>query len=150
VLPYFRWQWLWRSRRRLLACGLVLFVLGGLYLAFALHVAWPRLVHRWFVLHGGIAVGLIGVGGYMALQALFSPAGAFGDHDHDDSREHRRRAWRRKRAAPADDEPIPLADDTGEEPAVRVARCPTCHQRMTVPADEVAECPKCHERFRPD
>jgi hypothetical protein len=150
VLPFFRWQWFWRSRQRLLLCGLGVTAVGLVCLAFTV-VTWPDAMRRAsFARLVAMGTLFLAVGGYPVLVALLSPAGAFGDHDHDDSRDHRRRAWRRKRAAAPDDEPIPLAPDKAEGPTARTTRCPTCHEPLTVPPDRVTECPKCHERFTPD
>jgi hypothetical protein len=111
--PLIRWQWLWKSRLHLAVFGLGLIALGGLLLAFALLVVRPRPLHRNFYLFVVVAVGLIGYGGYQILQALLSPAGAFGDH-HDEPTTRRRRRWQRplvERPTKPDDGPIPLADD---------------------------------------
>jgi hypothetical protein len=147
VLRFTRWQWLWRSRRRLFAFGLVVFLLGVGLLAWLVYTAvWGRPNTN---IGRGIPapVILMAVGGYAMLQAVFSGGEAFGDHDYDDSREWRRRAWRRRQPAPPDDRPIPRAPDTGERPAVDTTRCPTCREPVSATA---AECPKCHERFTPD
>lgn len=143
MLPFLRWQWLWRSRRRLLAVGLAAVAAGGLLLSWAVLMVRPWLNRHSYVV-GGFGVFLIGWGGYLLLNVLLAPAGVFGDHDHDDSRDWRRRAWRRKRPAPPDDRPIPLAG-TEEREAVTPVECPVCLARVPASA---AECPKCHERFR--
>lgn len=147
-----RWQWLWRSRRRLFAAGLGVFLLGVAVLAL-LVVTWVWGRPNPNIARGILApVLLMAIGGFMMLQAVFSGGGAFGDHDAPDptrrtlpptpqSKRSRRRAG---------EEPIPLAPDTGERPAVKATRCPVCQERLDVPPDEMAECPKCNERFRPD
>lgn len=150
LADYFRWQWLWRSRRRLFVLGLVVFLLGVALLVL--------LVSTW--LWGGnsrivrglpLPLVLMAVGGYGVLQAAFSGGGAFGDHDHDDSRDGRRRAWRRQRRAEPDDTgPIPLTTTDGDSPADRTTRCPTCHEPSARSTGTRVECPKCHERCVPD
>jgi hypothetical protein len=148
---FFRWQWLWRSRRRLFTVGLVVFLSGAGLLALLIATwMWGRPNRN--IARGLIApVILMGLGGFGMCQAAFSGGRAFGDHDAPDPTRRtlppvpRSKRPRRR----ADDQPIPLANTAAATP-LKVTRCPTCHEPMTVPADEVAECPKCHERFRPD
>jgi hypothetical protein len=151
LADYFRWQWLWRSRRRLFTVGLVVFLSGVLLLAILLGTWWWG---RPVVSVGRvIAVPLIlmAVGGYGVLQAAFSGGGAFGDHDHDDSRDGRRRAWRRQRRADRDATgPVPLSPTDDDSPADRTTRCPTCLEPSARSTGTRVECPKCHERFVPD
>jgi hypothetical protein len=69
------------------------------------------------LIYGGIM--FVGMGLYQLLQGLFSPAGAFGDHDDVAEEElHRRRVRRlRRRAAKDAGMPLPLESDrmTGDE-----------------------------------
>lgn len=149
MLPFFRWQWMWQSRRRVIAVALAEIALGAGCLLFALLTPGPFSRARALVLFGGLMIG--GLGGYQLLQGLLSPDGAFRDHDFDDSREGRRRAWRRQRTAkPSDDRPLPLAPDTGEATRVISVRCPACHEPLAVEGAGAVECPKCHERFTPE
>jgi len=152
----FRWQWLWRSRVRLLTFGLSVFALwlalAGLLIGL---VVWGRP-------NANIARGipapvmLLALGGYVILQAVFSPSGAFGDHDNADERAARRSLDRRLRkyTRRANENAIPLEDELKSQAYVPCeTRCPMCEDRVTVPAGHppngTVQCPKCLEGFVP-
>lgn len=77
----FGWRWLWRSRVRLLTVGLLILGGGAAVLVTSLldMRSNPR-AGRGLV--GGVVFA--GLGGWLALQALLSDAGAFGDADTPD------------------------------------------------------------------
>lgn len=142
---------MWKTRLRVVGVALAEMAAGAGCLLFALLIPGPFSRARALVLFGGLMIG--GLGGYQLLQGLLSPAGAFGDHDFDDSREGRRRPWRRQQARPSDDRPLPVADTADEEP-VRMSRCPACGKPVGVapasPPGEMTECPNCSGWFAPD
>jgi hypothetical protein len=152
----FRWQWLWQSRRRLLLYGAAVFALG---LAFAGLLAglmiWGR-PNANIVRGVPLPVFLMAVGGYAIMQAVFSPSGAFGDHDQESDRYARRKLNRRLRryAERANEEPIPLEHDLRNRAVgAGMAECPDCLFQTTVmpgrPPDEAVVCRKCNRRFYP-
>lgn len=109
----FRWQWMWKSRSRLIAIAVGVIVFGVVVIVYGS----TRPVFNkgpMMVVIGGVV--FVGMGGYQLLQGVLSPAGAFGDHDYDDSREGQRRPWRQRRRKPTDDRPIPLPEDSHEHP----------------------------------
>ena len=75
----FRWQWMWKSRSRLLALAGAAMALGTLALAYAATRPGPFGKPRYMLIFCGVSFILAGA--YQLLQGLFSPAGAFGDHD---------------------------------------------------------------------
>jgi hypothetical protein len=77
----FGWRWLWRSRIRLLAVGLLILAGGVAVLVMSiLDLRSNTQAGRGLV--GGVVFA--GLGGWFVLQALLSDAGAFGDTDTSD------------------------------------------------------------------
>jgi hypothetical protein len=104
----FRWQWMWKSRSRLLALGSATVAFGGIAIAYAVTRDGPFGRSLMMIVLGGAT--LIVGGGYQLLQGLLSPAGAFGDPE---ARERPHRKKRRPKPAP-EPEPLPLESETRE------------------------------------
>lgn len=145
LADFFRWQWLWRSRRRLFVIGLVVFLLGMALLALLI-ATW-----LWGPPNANIGRGvpapvvLMALGGYGMLQATFSGGGAFGDHDRPLPKTLPAKPTRRRKSKREDDRPIPVAE-TGEAVPLTTTRCPACEGPV---AAMVTECPKCFLRLVP-
>ena len=101
-----RWQWMWKSRLRLLALGSGVVAIGNSAILFALTRSGPFNKAVFLILFGG--VWILGVGGYQILQGLFSPAGAFGDHDA------KEKPYRHKRRPVPEQDPLPLSSENPE------------------------------------
>ena len=76
MTDFLRWQWMWRSRPRLLLIAVGAVVFGGLLILFALTRTRPLRKGEMLLIYGGITFVVMGL--YQLLQGLFSPAGAFG------------------------------------------------------------------------
>ena len=145
LADFFRWQWLWRSRRRLFVIGLVVFLLGVALLVLLI-ATW-----LWGPPNGNIARGipapviLMALGGYGMLQATFSGGGAFGDHDRPLPKTLPPAKRTRRRGAEDDARPLPLAE-TAETVTLTTTRCPACEETVTAAA---TECPMCFQRLVP-
>ena len=111
MTDFLRWQWMWRSRPRLLLIAVGAVVFGGLLILFALTRTRPLRKGEMLLIYGGITFVVMGL--YQLLQGLFSPAGAFGDHDDAAEEElHRKRVRRlRRRAAKEAGKPLPQESD---------------------------------------
>jgi hypothetical protein len=143
----FRWQWMWKSRARLIGIAVGAMVFGAALILYAVVSPGPFNKGKGLVIAGGVMFA--GMGGFQLLQGVLSPAGAFGERDR--TREVPRLGggskWKRKgRPAPApDDAPLPVATDTHEP--VKLVRCPACTEAVSASA---AECPKCFQRLMPE
>jgi hypothetical protein len=104
----FRWQWMWKSRARLLGLALGSIALGSMAILYAVTRDGPYTKPLFMILFSG--GWFIAVGGYQLLQGLLSPAGAFGDHEAS-VRPHRKK--RRPKPAP-EQEPLPVRQDTSD------------------------------------
>lgn len=81
---WFTWQWMWRSRLRLLGVGTAVLAFGGLAMFFAVTRPGPWGKPVFLIIFGSISI--MATGGYQVLQALFSSPGAFGDATDRDTR----------------------------------------------------------------
>ena len=79
VSNFFRWQWMWRSRPRLIGIALGAMAFGAALILFAVLAPGPIDKGKGLTICGGVMFAALG--GYQLLQGMFSPAGAFGDHD---------------------------------------------------------------------
>jgi len=102
----FRWQWMWKSRSRLLGLAAVAIAFGSLMILYALTRPGQLGKPHFMIIIGGI--WLIALGGYQILQGLFSPGGAFGDHDA----KVKPRRLRRKKVPEQD--PLPMSQDSSD------------------------------------
>lgn len=82
MTDFFRWQWMWKSRPRLIGIAVGAMALAGLAVLYALTRPGPMSRGQMFIVCGGLMFALLG--GYQLLQGLFSPAGSFGNHDAPD------------------------------------------------------------------
>ena len=73
----FSWQWMWKSRPRLIGVAAATLAFGGLAILYGVTRPGPWNKPVFMIHFGGATV--IAYGGSQLLQALFSPAGAFGD-----------------------------------------------------------------------
>jgi len=152
LAEFFRWQWMWRSRPRLIAIAVGAILFGCGWVVFGIFSPGPMNKGKWLIVICGLMFALLG--GYQLLQGVLSPAGAFGNHEKEDpTRRTLPPAPRPKRKRQdSGDRPIPIASDTAEAAPPPVVWCPVCEGSVALPVGTkptaAVECPRCLERFK--